>query len=159
MKDIRLRFSNTSRDLVQDERCRLKNKKLDLWLGPWSLTPSYNLDLELLGPCNIEPLKQSKSSRSQMFFEIGTLKNSAIFTGKHLCWCLFLIKLRAFRPATFLKRDSNTGISCGYCKIFRWLLLKVLPQYSKVSWGACSLIFRLHVLSILIKNLHKTLHK
>ena len=26
-----------------------------------------------------------RSSRSQMFFEIGALKNFAIFTGKHLC--------------------------------------------------------------------------
>ena len=33
----------------------------------------------------------------------------AIFTGKYLCWNLFLIKLQAFMPATFLKRDSNTG--------------------------------------------------
>ena len=41
----------------------------------------------------------------------------------------------------------------------RWLLLAVLPRYSKVSWGVCSLISRLHVLSILIKNLHEKLHK
>ena len=41
----------------------------------------------------------------------------------------------------------------------RWLLLAVLTRYSKVSWGACSLISRLHVLSILIKNLHEKLHK
>ena len=30
----------------------------------------------------------------------------------------------------------------------------VLPRYSKVSWVACSLIRRLNVLSILIKNFH-----
>ena len=120
----------------------LKTKKLDLCLRLWSLTPSYNLDLEPLGPCNSEPLKKSKSSRSQMFSEISSNKNFVIFTGKHLCWGLFLIKLQAFRPATFLKRDSNTGVSCGYCEIFknsffrenlRWLLLTVLPQYSEVS--------------------------
>ena len=40
----------------------------------------------------------------------------------------------------------------------RWLLLKVLSRYIKVSWGACSLISGLHVLSILIKNFHET-HK
>ena len=28
-----------------------------------------------------------------MFFKIGILKNFVIFTGKHLCWSLFLIKL------------------------------------------------------------------
>ena len=51
--------------------------------------------------------------------------------------------------------------SCGYCKIFknsflmqhlRWLLLTVLPRYSKVSWGAGS---RLYVFLILIKNFHE----
>ena len=129
---------------------------------------AYNLDLEPLGPCNSEPLKKSKSSRSQMFFELSRIKNFAIFTGKHLCSGLFLIKLQAFRPATFLKRDSNTGVSCGYCEIFknsffrenlRWLLLTVLPQYSEVSQGVSYLISRLHVLSNLIKNLRKTLHK
>ena len=30
-----------------------------------------------------------------MFFKIGVLKNFAMFTGKHLCWSLFLIKLQA----------------------------------------------------------------
>ena len=68
----------------------------------------------------------------------------------------------------FSRRDSNTGVSCGYCEIFKnsffienlqWLLLKVLPQYSKVSCGVCSLILHFHMLSNLIKNLHKALHK
>ena len=31
-----------------------------------------------------------------MFFKIGVLTNFAIFTGKHLCWSLFLIKLETF---------------------------------------------------------------
>ena len=35
------------------------------------------------------------------------------------------------------------------------MLLTVLPRYIKVSWGACSLISRLQVLSILIKSFHK----
>ena len=47
----------------------------------------------------------SRSSRSQMFFKIGVLKNFANFTGKQLCWSIFLIKLQAFRPTTLLKRD------------------------------------------------------
>ena len=33
-----------------------------------------------------------RSSRLQLFFKIGALKNFAIFTGKHLYWSLFLIK-------------------------------------------------------------------
>ena len=64
----------------------------------------------------------------------------------------------------FSKIDSKTVVSCGYCKIFKdsfliqhlwWLLLTVLPQYSNVSWGACSLISRLHVLSILLQKLSR----
>ena len=38
--------------------------------------------------------------KQQMFFEIGVLKKLAIFTGKDLCWSLFLIKLQGFRVAT-----------------------------------------------------------
>ena len=41
-----------------------------------------------------------RSSCSQMFLKIGVLKQFAIFTGKNLCWSLFLIKLLGFRPAT-----------------------------------------------------------
>ena len=43
-------------------------------------------------------------------FKIGALKNYAIFTGKQLCWSLFLIKLQAFMPGTLLKRDPNTSV-------------------------------------------------
>ena len=73
----------------------------------------------------------------------------------------------AFSPATFLKGDYNTGVPSGYWKCFknsffieflRWLLLTVLPPYSKVSRGICSLVSRLRVLLILIKTFHKTLH-
>ena len=45
-----------------------------------------------------------------MFNKICVLKNFAKFTGKHLCWSLLLIQLQTFRPATLLKRDSNTGV-------------------------------------------------
>ena len=51
-----------------------------------------------------------RSSRSQMFFKIGVLKNFAIFRRKHLCWSLFLIKMQTWRLATLLRRDSNTGV-------------------------------------------------
>ena len=35
------------------------------------------------------------SSRTQMFFKTGAIRNFAKFTRKHLCWSLFLIKLQA----------------------------------------------------------------
>ena len=49
-----------------------------------------------------------RSSRLEMFLKIGVLKNFAIFTGKYLCWSLFLIKLQAWTALEHL----------------RWLLLK-----------------------------------
>ena len=51
-----------------------------------------------------------RTSRLQMFFKVGALKNFAIFTEKHLCWILCLIKLQAFRPAILLKRNSYLGV-------------------------------------------------
>ena len=47
------------------------------------------------------------------------LKIFSIFTEKYLCLSLFLIKLGTFRYATLLKRDSNAGVFCEYCKIFK----------------------------------------
>ena len=47
--------------------------------------------------------------------QIGAPKNFAIFTGKHISWSLFLIKLQNSRPVTSLKRDSNTGVLLFSC--------------------------------------------
>ena len=44
-----------------------------------------------------------------MFCKKDVLKNFSNFTGKQLYWSLFLIKLQANRPASLIKRDSNTG--------------------------------------------------
>ena len=56
---------------------------------------------------------------SEVFCKKSALKNFANFTGKHLCWGFFLIKLQAFRPGIFLKRDSNTGVFMENLKIFK----------------------------------------
>ena len=56
-----------------------------------------------------------RSSDLSCSIEKAVLKNFAISTGKHLPWSLLLIDLWASRPATFLKRDSNTGV-------FLWIL-------------------------------------
>ena len=37
-----------------------------------------------------------------MFFETGAFRNFPIFTGKHLCWSHFLIKLQAYFNTCFL---------------------------------------------------------
>ena len=54
---------------------------------------------------------EPRSSCSQMFFKIGVLENSAIFTGKHLCWSFFFF---------FKKKDTPIQVlSCEYCEIFK----------------------------------------
>ena len=76
-----------------------------------------------------------RSSRSQMFFKIGVLKNFSKFTGQRLWQSLFLKKVSGFRAVTLLKRRIRH--SCVFqwiCETFkyaffyiehlRWLLLK-----------------------------------
>ena len=70
-----------------------------------------------------------------MLFKIGVLENFAIFTGKHLCWILFLLKLQAWRPeglylysplkiAKFLRRPF-------FIEHFWWLLMELI---SEIEW-------------------------
>ena len=62
-----------------------------------------------------------RSSCSQIFVKISVLKNFEIFTGKHLCWIIFLRKLQALKPASLLKGDPNTGV-------FVWILQNFYEQ-------------------------------
>ena len=78
-------------------------------------------------------LPDCRSNCSQIFFIIGVLKKFSIFTGKHLCWSLFSIRLQACRPANLLERGSNTGFflwisrkflrTALFIEYLRWLLL------------------------------------
>ena len=71
-----------------------------------------------------------KQSLEMLYKKKAVLKICTTFPGNHLCWTLFLDSLfklqtfQAFRPATLLKRDSKTGVSCKYCKIFKNPILK-----------------------------------
>ena len=53
---------------------------------------------------------QFQKQPAEVFFKKAILKNFATFTGKHLCWRLFLINLQTWRPTSLLKRDSNTVV-------------------------------------------------
>ena len=73
-------------------------------------------------------LSTVRSSRSQMSFNIGVLNNFANFTGKHLCFCLFLITFQTYRH-----RDPDTGLFLQHFRYFQehrfrellgWLLLQ-----------------------------------
>ena len=68
-----------------------------------------------------------KSSRSQMFFKIGVLKNFAIFTGKHVCNSLFLIKLKA---CNFIEKRLQKV----FCRTFLNLFLRT-PILKSISIG------------------------
>ena len=64
--------------------------------------------------------RSSRSNGPKVFCEKVVLTKFAIFTAKHMCWRLFLIKLQhTWRHATLLKRDSNTGV-------FLWILQNFL---------------------------------
>ena len=71
-----------------------------------------------------------RSRRSHMFFKIGLFTNFAVFTGKHLCWSLILIKLQAWRTTTLLNRDSNTVV-------FLWILRNFYEQPFLQNTGGC----------------------
>ena len=43
----------------------------------------------------------SQEQPPEVFYKKGVLKDFAKFTGKHLCWSLFLIKLQASGPQPF----------------------------------------------------------
>ena len=45
----------------------------------------------------------------EVFYKKAVLKNFLIFTGKHLCWSLFLIKLQVLRSAALSKKNFNTS--------------------------------------------------
>ena len=58
-----------------------------------------------------------RSSRSQIFFEIGVIKNFANSTGRHLCWRHFLKMLQSWR--LYLRDNSTQMFSCEISKIFK----------------------------------------
>ena len=68
-----------------------------------------------------------RSSRSQMFLEIDVLKDFAIFTGKHLCWSLFLIKLQTLMAKLFT----------GVC----WLSERWSEIEDSSKWKICCCFF------------------
>ena len=63
--------------------------------------------------------KLNISSRSQMFFKIGFLKNLRIFTGKHLYQSLILNEVVGLRAYNFILKKTPTQVfPCECCGIF-----------------------------------------
>ena len=60
-----------------------------------------------------------RSSHWRFSQKQGVFENFASFTGKSLCWSLFLIKLQFWRPATLFKKTLTLLLSCETCKLFK----------------------------------------
>ena len=74
---------------------------------------TYNFNLE-------KPGTSYGSSRPDVFFEKGVLRNFAKFTRKHLCQRLFFNKVAGLRPkaCNFIKKESPAQVfSCEFCEI------------------------------------------
>ena len=54
----------------------------------------------------------------EVFCKKGVLKTFVNFTGKHLRWNLFFIKLQTFSPTTLLKETPTQVLSCEICESF-----------------------------------------
>ena len=63
-----------------------------------------------IGQSHTNQERSFRGSHLQMFFKTDVFENFAIFTGKHLCWSLFIIKLQASRVVNLPKRNPNTGV-------------------------------------------------
>ena len=77
------------------------------------------------------------SNRSEIFqkthvlVKIVVLKNFSIFTGKHLCWSLFLMK--SHRPVTLLKERFQHVFSCEYGEVFKNCFFHRTPTLESLS--------------------------
>ena len=78
-------------------------------------------------------------------------KKFANFTGKHLCWSLFLIKLQTLRPATLLKAVLTQVLSCEIYKIFNKTYFEEHPRTT------ASLHFILILPPLHFRNFSKTI--
>ena len=81
--------------------------------------------------------RKARSSRPEVFFKKGVLRNSAKFTGNHLRQSLFLIKLQV-SACNFIKKEAVAQVfSSGFYEItkntffsehLRWLHLKGIQR-------------------------------
>ena len=55
---------------------------------------------------------QRRETTPEVFYKKGVLKDKVKFSGKHLCWSLFLIK--------FIEKETPAQlVSCKFCQIFK----------------------------------------
>ena len=64
---------------------------------------------------------------------------SLTFTGKHLCWNLFLIKWQTWRPTTLLQRDSQHKCFPVNIVYFLRTLPLLVSEYPEATWNSADL--------------------
>ena len=64
----------------------------------------------------------------EVFYKKAVLKSFANFTGEHLYWSLFLIKLQVFRPEPYQEETPTQVFSCEICKIFKNIFFYRTPS-------------------------------
>ena len=70
---------------------------------------------------------------------LGSLFNKIAGLSCNTCVDSFLKKETSIQ--VFPVDNGEFFISCFFTEQLQWLLPKILPWYSKVSWGVCSLLF------------------
>ena len=70
-----------------------------------------------------------RRSHQRCSIKKALLKNIAIFTGKHLCWSLFLIKLEDLRACNFIKERLHHR--CFPVDIVKFLRTSILKNIHK----------------------------
>ena len=68
--------------------------------------------------CQVLKFKLQKQS-SSVFYKKGALRNFAKFTGKHLCWNIFLNKIPDLRPVTLLIKIPTQVFFYKFYEIFK----------------------------------------
>ena len=96
---------------------------------PYTLFPSLHSSSQTYY-CNLlhntfrEPQSTPyRNSRSQRISKIGDLKDFAMFTGKHQRWSLFLIKLEAWKTATYKKETQHWCFLVNIVKFLKKIFL------------------------------------
>ena len=93
-------------------------------------TQPFLKSILILRPLSRYSLCKNRSSRPDVFYAKGVLKNFTKFSGKYLCRGLLFNKFTGPRPATLLKRDFKTGAFLWILRKFNSSLKRLLYEWN-----------------------------
>ena len=97
---VKANWLNSKKNVLEGELKLLVEKKRSLHKHFWS---SYREVLSVAWPNFIWSHKISEKYNEQVFYKKAALKNFAIFTGKNLCWSLFLNENAGRKSSNIIK--------------------------------------------------------